>query len=87
MVQLEGLAQLKNPMTSGIEPATFQLVAQCLNQLCYRVRLLSMYNLIFENYNPIYNMISEQYNMVILMPWKNVPWMVRMMAFEVYLIL
>jgi hypothetical protein len=26
-VRLEGLRQLKNPMTSGIEPATFQLVA------------------------------------------------------------
>jgi hypothetical protein len=24
---LEGFGQLKNPMTSGIEPATFQLVA------------------------------------------------------------
>jgi hypothetical protein len=37
-VRLEGLGQLKNPMTSsGIEPATFWLVAECLNQLRYRV--------------------------------------------------
>jgi hypothetical protein len=37
-VRLEGLGQLKNPMTSsGIEPATFRLVAYCLNQLRYCV--------------------------------------------------
>ena len=32
IVRLEGLCQLKIPMT----PATFQLVAQCLNQLRHR---------------------------------------------------
>jgi hypothetical protein len=37
---LEGLDQLKNAMTSsGIEPATFRLVAYCINQLRYRVLL------------------------------------------------
>jgi hypothetical protein len=37
-VQLEELGQLKNPVTSsGIEPATFQLVAQYLDQLRYCV--------------------------------------------------
>jgi hypothetical protein len=37
-VQLEGLGQLKNPMTSSaIEPETFRIVAQCLNKLHYGV--------------------------------------------------
>jgi hypothetical protein len=38
IVRLEGLGKLKNTMTSpGIEPSTFQLVAQCLNPLrCLR---------------------------------------------------
>jgi hypothetical protein len=36
IVRLEGLGQLKNPVTSsGIEPTTFRLEAQCLNQLRY----------------------------------------------------
>jgi hypothetical protein len=38
IVRLEGLCQLKNPVTSsGIEPAILWLVAYCLNQLRYHV--------------------------------------------------
>jgi hypothetical protein len=32
MLRLEGLGQLKNPMTAGIEPATFRLVCRILPQ-------------------------------------------------------
>jgi hypothetical protein len=38
IMRLKGLGPLKNPMnSSGIEPTTFLLVAQCLNEMRYRL--------------------------------------------------
>jgi hypothetical protein len=40
IVRPEELCQWKIPMTaSGVEPATFRLVAQCLNQLRYSITI------------------------------------------------
>jgi hypothetical protein len=53
MVRLEGLRQLKNQSTSssGLEPATFRLVAQCRNQLHYRVPFYVMILLVLSNHH------------------------------------
>jgi hypothetical protein len=51
MLRLEGLGKLKNNIPHpGLEPATFQLIAECLNQLRSRV---PQYNDNKNNYSEI----------------------------------
>jgi hypothetical protein len=56
IVWLEGLGKLKEKKTyhPGLEPATFQLVAQCINQLRYRMPP--------DYRQDHYNLCQHQYN-------------------------
>jgi hypothetical protein len=42
IVWLEGLGKLKESTSLGLEPATFRLVAYCLNQLRYHVPVVTL---------------------------------------------
>jgi hypothetical protein len=42
ILRLEGLGTLKKSTSSGLDPATFRLVAYCLNQLRYLVRQIAL---------------------------------------------
>jgi hypothetical protein len=55
-VRLEGLGKLENPVTSlRIEPATFRLVAECLNQLRYRLPRFIGYLWLIKGKVPVLN--------------------------------
>jgi hypothetical protein len=81
-VRLEGLGQLKIPMTPGIETATFSVAAWCLNQLrffhLYSLQFLSYENIclklitILENPPPTRNTQTSQWASVCKLRWDEI---------------
>ena len=64
IVRPEGLCQWKNPVTPlGIEPATFRLIARCLNQLRYCVPPVVVV-VVVVLYNHGHRILKLQVNMV-----------------------
>jgi hypothetical protein len=60
IVRPEGLCQWKIPVTpSGIEPATFRIVAQCLNQQRYRVPPCFLDACLMANRSPVERELSN----------------------------
>jgi hypothetical protein len=71
ILRLEWLGQFKNPITMEIEPATFRLVAQYLNQVRYRVSPLTKLSMFFlESWTHFHFRSSEKWYVHLNMLYK-----------------